>query len=108
MSDSPQAFAFPTFHTPEALIESGQTPTGAVPRQQIEGYLGQVTAKSWALLDGLTPDVLLQETAFAGKLWTFTDRILLQIRHVQHHVGQLNATLKRKLGRAPGWVGFNE
>ena len=108
LSDSPQAFAFPSFHTREALIESGETPAEALPRQQIEAYLEQVTAKSRALLDRLTPAALLQETEFAGRPWTTADRILLQIRHVQHHVGQLNAALKRAVGGAPGWVGFNE
>ena len=109
LSDSPKTFAFPSFHTREALIESGETPAGALSRQQIEAYLEQVTAKSWALLDRLTPATLLQETEFAGRPWTTADRILVQIRHVQHHVGQLNAALKGAVGGAPpGWVGFNE
>ena len=34
--------------------------------------------------------------------------ILAQVRHVQHHVGQLNGILKHKTGETPGWVGFNE
>jgi uncharacterized damage-inducible protein DinB len=108
LSDSPQAFAFPAFHTREALIESGETPAEALSREQIEDYLEQVVAKSQALLDRLTPEALLQETEFVGQQWTTADRILVQIRHVQHHAGQLNAALKRKVGGAPGWVGFNE
>ena len=108
LSDSPQAFAFPAFHTREALIESGETPEEALSREQIEGYLEQVTAKSRAFLHRLTPETLLQETEFVGQSWTAADRILVQVRHVQHHVGQLNTVLKRKVGKAPGWLGFNE
>ena len=108
LSDSPQAFTFAPFHTREALIESGETPQQTVPREQIEGYLEQVVAKSRALLEGLTPEALTEEAEFAGKAWTPADRIVVQIRHVQHHVGQMNGILKRETGSAPGWVGFNE
>jgi uncharacterized damage-inducible protein DinB len=108
LSDSLRAFAFPAFHTREALIESGETPQEALPREQIEAYREQVVAKSRALLDRLTPEALTEEAEFAGNAWTAADRILVQIRHVQHHVGQLNAMLKRNAVETPGWVGYNE
>jgi uncharacterized damage-inducible protein DinB len=108
LSDSPRAFAFPAFHTREALIESGETSKEAMPQEQIGAYREQVVAKSPVLLNRLTSEALLKETEFVGNLWTTADRILVQIRHLQHHVGQMNTILKRNAVDTPGWVGFNE
>lgn len=106
--ESSEGFAFPPFHTREAMLESGEVPDQALTRAQIEGYLEQVYARSHALLDRLTPKGLLREAAFPGGSWTVADRLLVQIRHVQHHVGQMNHLLKQKTGAAPGWQGYNE
>jgi len=108
LSDTPQVFRFPPFHRRDALLESGETSPIALSREQIRGYLEQVVRKSQALLDRLTLGALTEEAEFAGKAWTPADRILTQIRHVQHHVGQMNGILKHKAYKTPGWVGFNE
>ena len=108
LGESGEGFAFPPFHTREAMLESDEVPDVALTRAQIEGYLDQVYAKGQALLDGVTPEGLLQEAEFFGCSWTVADRLLAQVRHVQHHVGQMNNIVKRRTGAAPGWVGYNE
>lgn len=39
---------------------------------------------------------------------TYHDAILGQIRHIQHHVGQCNAILRRAGTRTVGWLGYAE
>jgi DinB family protein len=107
-TSNPTGFEPPSFHTCDALLESGMLPTVPLSREQVEGYLDQVYARCAAFFDGLTPDTLTRESVFLGKMWTVEDRILTQLRHVQHHVGHMNGLLKRVSGSAPGWLGFNE
>jgi hypothetical protein len=106
--DPATGFEPPPFHTPDALLESGIVPAVSLSRKQVEGYLDQVYARCAAFLDGLTPDALVRESEFLGRTWTLGDRILTQLRHVQHHVGHMNGLLKRLSGSSPGWVGYNE
>ncbi len=40
--------------------------------------------------------------------FTYADAILAQIRHIQHHAGQLNAILRRAGAKAAGWQGYGE
>lgn len=108
LSDSPEGFTAPSFHTRDALLETGETPSVTFSREQIADYLEQVYTKCTAFFDGLTPDTLVQESEFFERMWAVGDRILGQIRHVQHHVGHMNCILNRKTGKAPGWIGFNE
>lgn len=108
LSDSPEAFQAPPFHTRDALLEAGETPSVTYSREQIEAYLEQVYAKCATFFEGLTLDTLTQESEFFERTWAGGDKVFGQLRHVQHHVGHMNALLRRKTGQAPGWVGYNE
>lgn len=107
LSDPDEGFEPPSFHGRDA-VALVQTSCPSFSREQIEGYLEEVYAKCGKLLDGLTLDALDQESQISGKRWTVGDRLLGQLRHVQHHVGYMNCMLRRKAGSAPGWIGFNE
>jgi uncharacterized damage-inducible protein DinB len=37
---------------------------------------------------------------------SFTELLLYNLRHVQHHAGQLNLLLRQKIDMAPRWVAF--
>ena len=41
-----------------------------------------------------------------GLRTSMLDRMLEQLRHVQHHVGSMHTQLKRTIGRAPEWIGL--
>jgi len=107
LSDPHEEFEPPSFHIRDA-VALVKTPCQSFSREQIEGYLEEVYAKCGKFLDGLTLDALDQESTILGKTWTVADRLLGQLRHVQHHVGYMNGLLRRQTGSAPGWVGFNE
>ena len=100
-------FQQPAFHTDEALnLVRGASPV--LTRNQIEGFMGQVYSELESYLDSIAVESLTEETTAFGQAWTLADRILVQMRHVQHHVGSMYSILKRRTGRAPQWLGFNE
>jgi len=61
-----------------------------------------------SFLDGLTDDALVVEQEAFGHTWTPADRIMGQLRHVQHHVGISYAQIRETTGAYPEWRGFNE
>jgi hypothetical protein len=98
---------YPSFHSDEARdLIVGASPV--ITKAQMEAYMAKVFSDCEALLETVTLELLTQETEAFGKQYTIADRILGQVRHVQHHVGTMHAILKRKTGHTPHWVGFNE
>jgi uncharacterized damage-inducible protein DinB len=107
LRDWGREFAAPAFHTDEARdLVRGAAPV--LTRSQIEEYMTYVYSGCEEYLDVLTADSLTEETEAFGQKYTVADRIVGQIRHVQHHVGSMHSILKRKAGSAPRWLGFNE
>ncbi len=105
--DWAKPFERPSFHTREALdMVKGAAPV--LTRQRLAEYLRRARAECDAFLDDLTPESLVLEYEAFGKRWTHADRILGQIRHVQHHVGAAHAIMCEKTGKTPRWVGYNE
>ena len=47
-------------------------------------------------LHGLCPPLVIN--------YTMLDILFYNLRHVQHHVGQLNYILRQKINRAPEWI----
>jgi len=100
-------FKRPTFHSDDVLnMVKGATPV--LTREQLVEYLRQAEADCYVFLDHLTPESLIVEVEAFGVRWTPADRILGQLRHIQHHVGGMHATIRRVTDSAPKWVGFNE
>ncbi len=105
--DWTRPFEPPVFHTREALdMAAGATPVFT--RQQLADYLGRVRAECDAFLRGFTPESLVEEQEAFGVKWTPADRLLGQIRHVQHHVGSMHTVLYGQTGRVPRWIGYGE
>lgn len=97
----------PAFH---ARVSPDLEPTEAdpIPLADYEAYRREVFEQLEGLLDRLTPELLTAETAIFGRYFTLADRLLGQVRHVQHHIGELNA-IRRRHGVEPiAWQGYNE
>ena len=102
-----QKLEYPSFHSDKARdLIVGASPV--ITKAQMEAYMDKVFSDCEALMDTVTPERLTQEIEAFGKQYTIADRVLGQIRHVQHHVGTMHGVLKRKTGHTPHWVGFNE
>lgn len=75
-------------------------------KEQITQYLNHCKAKFETFFDYLNPDT-------AGHRWrnqsasmdySFFEIALYNLRHVQHHTGQINLLLRQNTGNAPEWV----
>jgi DinB family protein len=97
----------PPYHPPEALSldEGGRVLT----RHELLDFASRVTRTSDALLANVRTDAdLLVEGTQWRKPWTMAERILAEIRHVQHHVGYLNATLRAAGAPAVEWISYKD
>ena len=103
--DLSKAFDEPPFHTSgaQAMVKSA---TPIITREQMLGYLKKVHADCNSFVDDLTLQSLTQEEEVYGKMWTPADRIIGQIRHVQHHVGAMHSTLRRHANMSLRWIGL--
>ncbi len=100
-------FSAPTFHNEDAkTMKMGAHPS--MTRSEIQDYRDQVYAKCREFMDRLTSKSLTQSDSEFAEHLTFADRLLGQIRHVQHHVGCMSAVLRRRAGVGPPWRGFAE
>jgi hypothetical protein len=98
---------YPPFHVKEALELRGSAER-TVSRAELRGYLAAVSRRCREHLGGLTAESVMLSTEAFGKQWTPLDRTLGQIRHVQHHVGYLNAALRASGCTPAAWMGFQE
>jgi hypothetical protein len=98
---------YPEFHIKEALALEKVTGR-RISRDQMKGYMVEVTRKTESFFASITPGSLEEESEEWGKMWTVADRILGQIRHVQHHMGYINAILRMKGTATVPWIGYNE
>ena len=53
---------------------------------------------------GLTDETAARRCRFGWGESGYLELLLYNLRHVQHHVGQLNLMLGREAGSAPRWV----
>jgi hypothetical protein len=107
LRDWSKPIAYPEFHIEEALEIKRRTGS-LIDRRQMSGYLAQVRADYEAFMAGVDDGRLLSAEKAFGQSWTVADRILGQVRHIQHHVGYLNAILSTTRGIRVHWIGYGE
>jgi hypothetical protein len=103
-SPEPESFAPPPPYGFSEFDPSGILPDRVYSKEELLTYIEYARKKCYDLVDGLTDEL-------AGKKFIkqFTDYSMLEMmiytmRHVQHHVGQLNLVLRQQANSAPGWV----
>lgn len=107
MRDWAAPLDLPAYHSEPALPlkEGGRVVT----RQEMLDFATRVNRTADALLEPVRTDAdLLTEGVQWRKTWTMADRMLAEVRHVQHHVGYLNATLRAGGAPAVEWIGYKE
>ena len=102
-----EKFETAAFHCDAAV---GMKPEAGpvVTQEQMRQYLKTVVTRRARFLDELTDAVLLERDGVMGDQFTRADRLLGQIRHVQHHVGCMCAILRRKTGKAVDWNAWGD
>ena len=83
----------------------GEPSVESLSREEMNAYFRKVQTTVDAFFSKLS-DQALKEPASAYDQWTNLDVIIENIRHAQHHLGQLNARLRR-IGHLPvEWMYF--
>ena len=77
-------------------------------RQTLLAYVPHCLAKLDLSLASETEATLAGESGFPSLPIPRGELHIYNIRHIQHHTGQLSATLVREQGAGAGWVGTRE
>jgi hypothetical protein len=104
LSGSAEGFAPPAPFTLDELDPAGLMPERVYSKEELQTYLGHCRGKCRATIEALTEEGANESCAFNWGEVSFAELLLYNMRHVQHHAGQLNLILRQKTDSAPGWV----
>jgi hypothetical protein len=99
------------FHPPAPFNLDEMDPAGILPgrvytKAELLRYLEHGREKCWTTISALTEETARRPYALGrhGDI-TRAELLLYNMRHVQHHMAQLNLILRQETSSAPGWVG---
>jgi uncharacterized damage-inducible protein DinB len=100
------------FTPPAPFTLSEMDPTGVMPdrpytKDELRSYLAHGRAKCRATIDAMTDEHAARNCHFDWLDISAADLLLYNMRHVNHHTGQLNLLLRQRAGVVPPrWVRF--
>ena len=104
LSDRREGFAPPALFTLSELDPVGPLPARVYRKEELLSYLAHCRAKARARIAALTPETANDMCRYGWIELTTLESLLYNMRHVQHHVAQLNLLLRQNTNAAPGWV----
>ena len=104
MSESAEGFAPPAPFTLDELDPAGILPERPFTKDELLAYLDHGRRKCNARIQALTDEQAGQRCGFERPEVTRVELLLYNMRHVQHHTGQLNLILRQRIDSAPRWV----
>jgi hypothetical protein len=102
-----ETHALPEFHR-EGSQELGKRAETVFDKAMLVKYLLTCAAKADRAVREETETSLAGESGFHWLKFSRLELHIYNIRHIQHHTGQLNALLARRYGEGPTWVGSCE
>ena len=103
-STDPDHFAPPAPFTLSEFDSSGTLPDRVYSKLELINYLHFGKQKCSDLLHNLTPELAEQRFINKARNYSILEIIVYNMRHVQHHVAQLNLLLRQGGIESPGWV----
>ncbi|UCG62254.1 MAG: DinB family protein [Candidatus Zixiibacteriota bacterium] len=104
LSASVEDFAPPAPFGLEELDPAGKLPDRLYTKDELRAYLRFGRRKCKDTIDSLTDEKAGRPFNFGRVKLSFAELLLYNMRHVQHHAGQLNLALRQATDSAPGWV----
>jgi hypothetical protein len=104
LSDSDSGFAPPAPFTLDELDERGLLPERVYTKEELMKYLEHGREKCRARIAAMTEEQAHQRCGFRWLDISVTELLLYNMRHVQHHAGQLHTILRQNAESAPRWV----
>ena len=84
-----------------------QVPTFEVNKDMVKDYLASMESRVASFFDSLDDNRLTTISNIYNKC-TYADLILMQIRHIQHHVGYFCSLLRVSSAKPCKWLGYAE
>ena len=104
LSGSVEGFVPPAPFTLEELDPAGVLPERPYTKKELQAYLEDLRKKCRAAIDALTDESERERHRFGWGEVSYSELLLYNMRHVQHHAAQLNLILRQQIDSAPGWV----
>lgn len=104
LTGSVEEFSPPKPFTLAELDPAGAMPERVYSKEELQVYLSNCRRKCRETIKSLTDERANQPAEFSWLKLSFSELLLYNMRHVQHHAAQLNLILRRKCGAAPCWV----
>ncbi len=101
---NPIQFVEPGIHQPH--FRTSDSGPGALSKEQLSTYFAEIRSRVEDYLDQISIP-LLGEQVGKGNL-TRLDLMLIQFRHVMHHIGYLHCAIKSAIGESPKYIGFKK
>ncbi len=105
LSDSIEDFGPPAPFNRDEFDPAGLLPEQPYSKDVLLGYLDHCRRKCDQAIDSMTDEKARQQDRMRPEQkLTVAERLLTNMRHVQHHAAQLNLVLRQKTSSAPAWV----
>ena len=104
LSGTPEGFQPPAPFTRDELDPSGIMPDRVYAKAELLEYLRHCREKCRKTIDVLTDLEAAKSCNFEWLKATIGELLLYNMRHVEHHVGQLNLILRQNDAAVPRWV----
>jgi uncharacterized damage-inducible protein DinB len=117
LSDDEKAFQARDFHEDNAQLLPGDyreyagivtTPETALRKDQLLDYADHCLRKCGETFEKLTDERALERCGFWWYKLNVGEFLLNNLRHAQHHAGQLALLLRRRAGIGIGWLGTKD
>ncbi|MCX7029364.1 MAG: DinB family protein [Spirochaetes bacterium] len=104
LAGSVEGFAPPAPFTLEELDPAGVIPGRPYAKEALRGYLAHCRRAGETAIGAMNAERAGRRCRFGWGEADYLELLLYNLRHVQHHVGQLNLMIRQKTGSAPRWV----
>lgn len=104
LSDSAEGFTPPAPFTLSELDPEGLLPERVYSKEELQNYLEHGRQKCRARIESLAEEKASRRFKLGRVDLSFAELLLYNMRHVQHHAGQLNLLLRQSIDSAPRWV----
>lgn len=103
-STDPAHFLPPAPFTLSEFDSSGILPDRVYSKDELLNYLQFVKKKCSELIINLTPAISEQRFINVARNYSLLEILIYNMRHTQHHVGQLHLLLKQGNVTVPNWI----
>lgn len=104
LSDTDKGFSPPAPFTLDEMDERGIIPDRVYTKEELKKYLAHGREKCRTTIAAMTAEKANARCGFEWLELSAAEVLLYNMRHVQHHAGQLNMMLRQNIDTAPRWV----